>query len=156
MPWGLNTTTQVNWNSSRPYNITTGADDNNDGIINDRPIDPLRGKVIGRNTGVEAGIFNLNLSMQKTVTLKGSETSAPGTRAGNNGPNGVNNIAEPQRRSNRRNTGPTMTIRAYFQNLLNNVQYGNYVGTMTSPFFGHPISIARPARQIELGLRLNF
>ena len=77
-------------------------------------------------------------------------------RAGNNGPNGVNNFAQPQRGSNRQNTGPTMTIRAYFQNLLNTVQYGNYVGTMTSPFFGHAISTARPARQIELGLRFNF
>ena len=66
-------------------------------------------------------------------------------RAGNNGPNGVNNFAQPQRGSNRQNTGPTMTIRAYFQNLLNTVQYGNYVGTMTSPFFGHAISTARPA-----------
>ena len=77
-------------------------------------------------------------------------------RAGNNGPNGVNNFAQPQRGSNRQNTGPTMTIRAYFQNLLNTVQHGNYVGTMTSPFFGHAISTARPARQIELGLRFNF
>ena len=156
MPGDLNITTQVNWSSSRPYTIATGSDDNNDGIINDRPIDPLTGKMIARNTGVGAGIFNINLSVQKTVKLEGSEKSAPGTRAGNNGPNGVNNFAEPQRGSNRQNTGPTMTIRAYFQNLLNTVQYGNYVGTMTSPFFGHAISTARPARQIELGLRFNF
>src|SRR5262249_15665459 len=156
MPLGLNITQQVNWNSSRPYTITTGRDDNNDGIINDRPIDPLTDKMIARNTGVGAGSFNINLSVQKTVPLKGSEKSAPDTRAGNNGRNGVNNFAEPQLGSNRQNTGPTMTIRAYFQNLLNTVQYGNYVGTMTSPFFGHAISTARPARQIELALRFNF
>src|SRR5262245_17199790 len=37
LPWGVSTTTQVNWLSSRPYNITTGKDDNVDFTINDRP-----------------------------------------------------------------------------------------------------------------------
>jgi hypothetical protein len=37
LPWGIRTTTQVNWSSSRPYNITTGCDDNADFTINDRP-----------------------------------------------------------------------------------------------------------------------
>jgi len=49
-----------------------------------------------------------------------------------------------------------MTFRAQFQNVLNDVQYGNYIGTLTSPFFGHAISTSRPARQVELGLRFNF
>ena len=197
MPWGVNMTTQLNWNSSRPYNITTGADNNSDSVINDRPIDPVTGLMLARNTGVGAGQFNLNLNVQKTVRLKKSEPSAPGTRAGNNNPNGGNNFAEPQRGPgggqfpgggrgpggpggdggqrgggpggpggnrgpnnnggfNQQNTGPTMTFRAQFQNVLNNVQYGNYIGTMTSQFFGHPISTARPPRQVEVGLRFNF
>src|SRR4030095_475624 len=37
LPWGISTTTQVNWSSSRPYNIVTGCDDNFDSTINDRP-----------------------------------------------------------------------------------------------------------------------
>ena len=50
-----------------------------------------------------------------------------------------------------------MTFRAQFQNLLNNVEYGNYIGTKSSQeLFGHANSVARPARQVELGLRLNF
>ena len=194
MPWNLNLTAQMNWNSARPYNVTTGHDDNSDGVINDRPIDAVTGKMLARNTGVGAGLFNLNLNVQKTIRLKGSEKSAPGGRAGNNGPNGVNNLAPPQRgggfpgggfpaggqrgpggdgglggqrggpggnrgpngRFNQQNTGPTMTFRAQFQNVLNDVQYGNYIGTLTSPFFGHAISTSRPPRQLELGLRLNF
>src|SRR5207237_10099923 len=63
----------------------------------DRPIDPPTGLVLARNSGGGAGQFNLNLNVQKTVRLKRSEPSAPGPRAGNNGPNGVNNFAEPQR-----------------------------------------------------------
>ena len=194
MPWNVNITTMVNWNSSRPYNITTGRSYYNDGVINERPLDPLTGTMIPRNTGVGAGLFNINMNVQKTVKLKRGEQSPAGTRAGNNGTPGVNNFAEPQRGGlpgggfpggpggqrgprgdgglggqrggpggNRgpnggfnQQTGPTMTFRAQFQNLLNNVQYGNYIGTMTSPFFGHAISTARPARQIELGLRFNF
>jgi hypothetical protein len=39
LPWGVSTTTQVNWSSSRPYNITTGGDCNADNSINDRPTD---------------------------------------------------------------------------------------------------------------------
>ena len=74
----------------------------------------------------------------------GGQRGGPG---GNRGPNGG---------FNQQNIGPTMTFRAQFQNLLNNVQYGNYIGTMTSPFFGRAISTARSARQIELGLRFNF
>ena len=189
MPLGLNLTTQVNWASSRPYNITTGTSYYNDGVINERPIDPLTGKMIPRNSGVGSGLFNINLNVQKTVKLKRTEQSPPGTRAGNGGATGGNNFADPQRGGlpggglprgqrgggplggqrggpggnrgpnggfNQQNTGPTMTFRAQFQNLLNNVQYGNYIGTMTSPFFGRAISTARSARQIELGLRFNF
>src|SRR5262249_38541417 len=183
MPWGLNATTMVNWNSSSPYNITTGRSFYNDGVINERPIDLLTGAMSSRNSGVGAGLFNINLNVQKTVKLKRAEQSPEGIRAGNNSPTGVNNFAEPQRGGlpggglpgggfprgpggqrgpgrdgggagqrggpggNRgpngginQQTGPTMTFRAQFQNLLNNVQYGNYIGTMTSPFFGHAIS----------------
>ena len=194
MPWNVNITTMVNWNSSRPYNITTGRSYYNDGVINERPLDPLSGSMIPRNSGVGAGFLNINMNVQKTVKLKRGEQSPAGTRAGNNGTAGVNDFAEPQRSGlpggglpggpggqrgprgdggfggqrggpggnrgpnggSNRQTGPTMTFRAQFQNLLNNVQYGNYIGTMTSPFFGHAISTARPARQIELGLRFNF
>jgi len=193
MPLNLNMTAQVNWNSSRPYNITTGHDDNSDRVINDRPVDPATGRMLARNTGVGAGLFNLNLNVQKTIRLRGGDKSAPGSRAGNNGPNGVTNFVEPQRGgipgggfpgggggnfpgggqrgpggggpggnrgpnggANQQTTGPTMTFRAQFQNVLNDVQYGNYIGTLTSSFFGHAISTSRPARQVELGLRFNF
>jgi hypothetical protein len=40
-------------------------------------------------------------------------------------------------------------------NLFNQVNYGNYVGTLNSPLFGQPVS-ARPARQIQFSVRLKF
>lgn len=206
LPWAVTMTTQVNWNSSQPYNITTGKDNNNDKVINDRPTDialcqflrgsncsALSGLTIARNTGIGPGQFNVQLNMQKTVRLKSAEKSAPGSRAGNNGPIGVNNFAEPQRGgggvpggdfgggprnggdfggqrggqrgnqggnrnggfNNQQNSSPTMTIRINVQNLLNNVQSNNYVGTMTSSFFGKANNGRNP-RQIEAGIRFNF
>ncbi|PYS37852.1 MAG: hypothetical protein DMG14_19825, partial [Acidobacteria bacterium] len=56
---------------------------------------------------------------------------------------------------NQQNNGPTMTIRVNVQNLLNNVQYNNFIGTMTSSFFGRANN-ARNPRQIEAGIRFNF
>jgi hypothetical protein len=141
LPWGVSTTTQVNWSSSRPYNIVTGCDDNLDSTINDRPskallaaflaahssyarvicgtnLDPITGLVIdptilslldtrnsiandpaannliARNIGNGPGQFNVQMSFNKTVRLKGNEPTTPTNRAGNNG---GNNFVEPQR-----------------------------------------------------------
>ena len=66
-----------------------------------------------------------------------------GLRRGNGGNNngGFNN-------NQNNTTGPTMTFRINVQNLLNNVQYNNFSGTMTSSFFGRANN-ARNPRQIE-------
>jgi len=142
LPWGISTTTQVNWSSSRPFNYTTGCDDNFDSTINDRPsaalleafnaaraANPTYGVICGsiyntdgtvrtntigladlkaaaangaantivtRNAGNGPGQFNVQMSFQKTVRLKGGE-STPANRAGNAGLTGGNNFVEPQR-----------------------------------------------------------
>src|SRR5579863_4490708 len=49
--------------SGKPVNITTGADDNHDGIINDRPTG------IGRNTMYGPGTINLDLSLSHDFPL---------------------------------------------------------------------------------------
>jgi hypothetical protein len=228
LPWGVSTTTQVSWSSSRPYNITTGCDDNLDSTINDRPSaalfaafvaargsfdrvvcgpttddrtlsladlkaqvagQPGSGTLVTRNIGDGPGQFNIQMSLQKTVRLRGGENSGPANRAGNAAATGANNFVEPQRggggfpgggfpgggqrggnrggggnpnagnRGNNgnfnQNTGPTVTFQMQVQNLLNNVQFNGYSGTMTSSFFGRA-SNARQPRQIEVGMRLNF
>jgi len=75
-----------------------------------------------------------------------------GQRGGGNFPGG-------NRRNNggfnQQTTGPTVTFRIQAQNLLNSVQYNNFVGTMTSSFFGFTNS-ARNSRQIETSVRFNF
>jgi hypothetical protein len=48
-----------------------------------------------------------------------------------------------------------LTISAQFTNILNRVNFNQYSGVLTSPFFNLPSSAA-PARQIELQVRFNF
>ena len=40
-------------------------------------------------------------------------------------------------------------------NLMNRINYGSYVATLTSPLFGQPVT-ARPPRQLQLSARLTF
>lgn len=49
----------------------------------------------------------------------------------------------------------TVTIGLDAFNLFNQVNYGTYVGTVTSPIFGQPVS-ARPPRQLQFSARLRF
>ena len=89
LPWGVNVNTNVNWSSSRPYNITTGLDNNGDTVLNDRP------EGVKRNSGKGPGLFNMNMGFQKTVVLKSPEKP---TIPANNGANPfASSFAEPQR-----------------------------------------------------------
>ncbi len=171
LPWGVAVNTMVHATSSRPYNITTGFDENGDTVTNDRPAG------ISRNTGNGPRAFNMNMNFTKTFNLTRS-TERP-TAASNTG----NPFVEPQRGGgfpggaqgggrpgggpggprgpvirqggNQQQRGPTMAFVVNVQNLLNHQQLGQYSGVMTSPFFGRPNS-ARNPRTIELGLRFNF
>jgi len=60
LPYGFATGTWTTLASARPYDITTGVDNNGDSTISDRPV--INGAVIGRNTGrgtptYDAGVF---------------------------------------------------------------------------------------------------
>jgi hypothetical protein len=174
--WGITVNTVLNAASSRPYNITTGFDENGDTVTNDRP------KGVKRNTGSGPSMFNMNMNFTKTFSLRrtpeqpsaasntvnpflepqrgggggfpggGQGGGRPPNIPGNRGPGGPggrpggNN--QPQR-------GPTMAFVVNIQNILNHQQLGQYSGVLTSPFFGRANS-ARNPRQIELGMRFNF
>jgi hypothetical protein len=51
--------------------------------------------------------------------------------------------------------GPTLALSVEAFNVLNRTNYANYVGNLSSPFFGQPVS-AFPARRTQAGLRLRF
>ncbi len=58
-PFGLRVATVVYARSALPYNVTTGADTNNDGVTNDRPPDH------GRNDARGAALFEADVRVSK-------------------------------------------------------------------------------------------
>jgi Carboxypeptidase regulatory-like domain len=51
--------------------------------------------------------------------------------------------------------GPNFTLGIYSFNVLNHENDVTYVGVVSSPFFGHPVS-AQPARRMQLDLEFKF
>jgi hypothetical protein len=53
--------------SGRPYNITTGVDNNGDGANSDRPV--INGTVIGRNTGHGTPVYDVSSFIEREFNL---------------------------------------------------------------------------------------
>ena len=83
-PWGFQMRVNPTWSSGRPYNITTGRDDNGDGTINDRPAG------VRRNSGNGPSNYNLNVTFSKTFSLTRRKAAAVEAQniPGQPGPNG--------------------------------------------------------------------
>ena len=104
-----------------PFNISTGRDDNRDGMAIDRPAG------VSRNTGQGPGLFLLDLRWYRDFRFRPSK----------------------------KDKSPSATLSVDAFNLPNHVNYQNYVGSLSSPFFGRAVS-TQPARRIQAGLRLQF
>lgn len=107
--------------SGRPYNLTTGRDDNRDTFTLDRPAR------IRRNTlqGPAQATFDARWSRELYLQPK------------------------------KRDKGASLTFSIDAFNLLNRVNYTNFVGNLSSPFFGQSVA-ARPARRMQLSVRFKF
>ena len=146
---------------------------------------PLPGEtIIPRNLGKASGSFTANLRITRSFGFgdvhkaaassqkAGSGTaSAAGDKRGPGGPGargpmimGGGGGAASEKKYN-------LTVSLYFQNILNTVNVGNYVGSLSSPLFGQPQSVAGSFggfggggggsanagnRRIYLNLRFNF
>lgn len=135
------------YNSPLPYNITTGRDDNGDTTFNDRP------PGMTRNGARGAASWNANMRLSWLFGFgKADEWSRSGStrvvvQAGDYGAIGAQlGALEKKWRFN-----------FYLQatNLFNHFNPTNFVGVMTSPFFGRPTAAAA-ARQIETGVKFSF
>jgi len=67
LPFKFRAGSVVNWYSGIPFNITTGHDNNNDTIFNDRPFG------VGRNTGLGPGYANVDLHLSRDFRLRRNE-----------------------------------------------------------------------------------
>jgi hypothetical protein len=146
----------ANVQSAAPYTITTGRDDNGDGVLNDRP------EGVTRNSARGDARWDMSLRLTKSITFGGARAGTPqgrpvgdqvrpgpgaaGGRQGG-GSAGALGTATPQR----------FTVEFYAQafNLLNHTNFVNYSGNLLSPFYGLPTSAAQ-ARRMEVGLQFRF
>ncbi|HKY20788.1 MAG TPA: TonB-dependent receptor [Vicinamibacterales bacterium] len=108
----------VTWqaNDGYPYMLTTGLDNNADGIINDRP------------AGV--GVWSLRGTPQSTVSSRIAYTLTPGSPPG-----------APQASIRYR-----MVLFMNVNNLTNRANYSGFSGVETSPFFMRARSVNNPRR----------
>ena len=64
LPYGIEASPMIYFNTGHPYNITTGFDDNNDSVVNDRPVG------VGRNSGHGPGFASIDLHVGKTFSFR--------------------------------------------------------------------------------------
>jgi hypothetical protein len=136
--FGIRGNVNLNVSSGVPYNMTTGRDDNDDGVFNDRPVG------VGRNSLRGDTTWGLNLNLSRRFSLSGvTPVAQGGQRFGGPGGRGGNGA------------GKSMELFVQAQNVLNHVTHTGYTGNLLSPFFGQPTSVGQP-RDVNVGLRFNF
>ena len=149
LPRGVNLSFQFNAASGQPYNVTTGFDNNGDGVFNDRPVfaSALSGNAaasaystrfgllspegagpsIGRNAGTLPWNVHLDTNLSHAFTLP--------HRSGQD--------------------GRSLAVNLRSTNLLNHNNVLAVGGVLGSPLFGEPFQ-SDPGRRIEAGLRYSF
>jgi len=67
MPYGIDLSTTMRFNSGRPFSALAGTDLNRDGVLRDRPV--LDGRVLRRNTLTNTGFSDVSLRVQRSFSL---------------------------------------------------------------------------------------
>ena len=131
LPWGLVAGGVGTWATGRPFNATTGADNNGDGSNADRPV--IDGHVIGRNAFRGGSLYDLTLFVERGFRISAATTLTLRAEAFN-----VTN----------------------HENVVGyNGVYGNATNGAALATFGLPlggISNVDPGRQFQLGARVRF
>ena len=145
--------------SGLPFNVTTGSDDNLDGITSDRPPD------VGRNTGKDTPLGPINqLRAEFNAELEKIELLAPGLYTDLPFLDPVTALKEP--------SFEQVDLRIYRPfsfdkgkgrgeffvqvfNVLDTQNAGLIEGRVLSQSFGQTISLAGPPRSIEMGLKFG-
>jgi len=135
LPLGFETSNIISMQSGRPFNITTGLDNNGDGHVKDRPAG------VGRNAGRSASTYIWDTRLSRPFKIGERVTLSP-TVDMFNVVNHANFDAESY--IGALNAGCSATA-------IN-------CGTLQNPgsAFGKPTDIISPARQLQLGLRVAF
>ena len=162
LPWQVRLQSQLRLRSAPAYNLTTGFDDNKDGVVNDRPFGVARNSLRGEST------WDIpQLALSKTFGFGGARGEGGGgnnggfraanEQQGGGGFSGGGNRGGGNARNNNSNRATRyeveFTVQA--QNPLNRVVRSGYTGNMRSPFFGTATSINN-ARRISFNTSFRF
>lgn len=146
LPHGVRVSGSLDWESGWPYDVTTGRDDDGDGVLNDRPAGVRRHSA--------RGAARAELGLRLTWSHGFGQRPAGGgprpvvVRMG--GGDGPPDLPDPGAASRFR-----LALHALVQNALGRLQPLAYSGVLGSPTFGQAVS-AGPGRRLELGASLSF
>jgi hypothetical protein len=143
--FGVRGNFNLNVSSGVPYTMTTGLDDNDDGVFNDRP------EGVGRNSLRGDTTWGLNLNLSRRFAI-GAAVPQVGRQAGQGGFGGPGAGRGPGGPGNSRYS---VELFVQAQNVLNRVTQTGYTGNLSSRFFGTATSVGAP-RDVNVGLRFNF
>jgi hypothetical protein len=129
LPMDVYLTTAINARSASFYTITTGKDDNKDGVINDRPSGVPKFSELGPR------YFDVSFNFSKAFELNREAGTSQGASTAS--------------------AGPQANLFANLNNAFNMPHLGAPSGVMTSPFFGKSYNATAP-RTIEVGMRFQF
>ncbi|MFZ0662213.1 MAG: carboxypeptidase regulatory-like domain-containing protein [Acidobacteriaceae bacterium] len=130
--------------SGSPYSVTTGTDNNGDGVFNDRP---------SYATAPGAGVSSTPFGLLTANATNGDVPRNVGTM-----PALVHldmNLSRAWRIGSKTESLRTVTLNARAANLLNHTNVAAVGSVVGSPTIGQPVA-AESARRLELGVRFSF
>lgn len=148
---GVSLTARVQ--SGTPYTITTGLDDNRDGVFSDRPAG------VGRNSVTTSAQWDVGARVSYVIGL-GEPAQAGGGAGGTQVMVAIGGSGGGMPAGGIAVSGPgdkrfRLEFYASAQNVTNHHNYAGYSGVETSPFFLQPTTVVNP-RKVEVGLRFSF
>lgn len=153
LPWlGLRASGTVQFASAAPYNVTTGRDENLDGVTSDRPAG------VHRNTGSSTPLDPINAVRQDANVLR-QQLGLPALPVVTSIPDPPELISINLRVSKPFTWGAQHGAGEFFVqvfNLLDRFNGGPIEGSVTSPNFGLPVGQLGPPRTFEAGLKFGF
>lgn len=145
LPFKLDLSSLLDFESGQPYNITTGTDANGDGDFNDRP---------SYASAPGPGVYSTPFGLMTTNTVNGNVPRNLGTM-----PAQIHldmNLSRDFALNSRDKDHPrTFTFNARSTNLLNHTNVTAVNTILSSGTVGQPVS-AETARRLELGARFTF
>ncbi|HEX3892631.1 MAG TPA: TonB-dependent receptor [Terracidiphilus sp.] len=143
-PYKIELSTEAYWHYGAPYNITTGTDDNGDGMFNDRP---------SFASGAGDGIYATSFGSMTTNVVNGDVPRDLGTMP--TIVHAYSNLSRAFNLGSAKDHPRTLTLNARAANLFNHTNVTAVGTVVSSPSLGEGLA-AEAARRVELGARFAF